>query len=573
VDARGQYDPLRSFAHRNNNMAHPSLTRLERIKDRFGAPFAARKLAALQQLERTRLRTARDVERLHEVVCFVRAYPDDRRILAAARRLLATFATRADLRRERAALAHTGIAGTTSWFPFFFPTAAWLAARWPQQLHFDRNDTKAGENLAQALPLLVTAVEAEALREGEPGGFAAIDQMRARNETDATFLVRRVLALPGDANTREAFYDAINPSCELLPAADTPSRTRAEYPRAPLVFQTAELRRARPDLRVSCAQPPRGCDVLDPREGRKIVDLARGAMATRKRDLDAFAYGDERDVFLVDDGGGLAFAFNGMLPERRPPIAALFGGLTLQNGVPLGYIQADCVGSSVALSFNTFETFRGGESAHTFGRLLAVLHHVLGATSFSIEPYQLGADNEEGIASGAWWFYFKLGFRPRDRATLQLAGAELARMRRHAGHRSSRATLARLAQHHLFFTLDPRAVAFLPPLTQIGWRCAQLLAQLGGADRERAILMLERAALARTGQGSLRGFSANEKRAWSQWAPIVALLPVERWSAQERAALVELIRAKGAVSERAYVALFAAHMRLQDDLGNVRRGS
>src|SRR5262249_35118796 len=163
------------------------------------APFTARKLAALKELSRVRLRSAREVARLHEAVCFVRAYPDDRHVLAATRRILATFASRSDLRRDRSALDHTGIAGTTSWFPFFFPTAVWLAARWPNQLIFDRGDVDAGKNLTQWLPLLLTPLEAEAVREAKLPGYAAVDRVRARDETDATFLVRRGSALPGPA--------------------------------------------------------------------------------------------------------------------------------------------------------------------------------------------------------------------------------------------------------------------------------------------------------------------------------------------------------------------------------------
>jgi hypothetical protein len=36
--------------------------------------------------------------------------------------------------------------------------------------------------------------------------------------------------------------------------------------------------------------------------------------------------------------------------------------------------------------------------------------------SFTINPYQLGDGNDEALASGAWWFYYKFGFaraRPR----------------------------------------------------------------------------------------------------------------------------------------------------------------
>ena len=39
----------------------------------------------------------------------------------------------------------------------------------------------------------------------------------------------------------------------------------------------------------------------------------------------------------------LAFGLLGMIPERRHPVAALYGGLTLRNGVPIGYVQADIV--------------------------------------------------------------------------------------------------------------------------------------------------------------------------------------------------------------------------------------
>jgi hypothetical protein len=237
--------------------------------------------------------------------------------------------------------------------------------------------------------------------------------------------------------------------------------------------------------------------------------------------------------------------------------------------VPTGYVQADCVGAHAALSFNTFATFRGGESAHTFARLLAVLHHVFGATAFSIEPYQLGDHNEEGLATGAWWFYFKLGFRPRDFATRRIVAGELARMRRSAGHRSSRAVLQQLARHHLFFAVDARARGFLPPLAQIGWHAARVLADLAGADRQRAIGQCERAALERTGLNSLRGFDGDERRAWSQWAPLLVLLPLELWPVPERAALVALIRAKGGANEREYVTRFAAHARLQRDLWKI----
>ncbi len=155
--------------------------------------------------------------------------------------------------------------------------------------------------------------------------------------------------------------------------------------------------------------------------------------------------------------------------------------------MPIGYVQADIVGRSAALSFNTFETFRGGEAAYTFARWLAVLKAVFGTTSFSIEPYQLGLYNDEALESGAWWFYAKLGFAPRDAATLHRASAEQARLARRKGLRSRRATLQALAATHLFFDLDAAQPVPRIPLGELGLAAAAALSAQSGCDRERAL--------------------------------------------------------------------------------------
>ena len=56
--------------------------------------------------------------------------------------MLARFASRADLRAHRTALADSGIAGTAIHFRFFAGQALWLAERWPAQLRLDRDDPR-----------------------------------------------------------------------------------------------------------------------------------------------------------------------------------------------------------------------------------------------------------------------------------------------------------------------------------------------------------------------------------------------------------------------------------------------
>ncbi len=541
------------------------LARLERCKDQYGSGHAEAKLALLRPLARAELRSAAAVRRLHEALCFLRAYPDDARVLAQVERMLAGYAARADLQRHRAALTDSGIAGTAIRYCFFWSTLSWLARRWPQSISMDRSESGVEDKIAAALQLLLSSAEAAALRQIGLPGFAALDRLRARGESDAVFFARRIAAMPGDGYTREAFHDAIEPSYELEPGPDTPARTRARFAAAPLAYRQGPLRRARPDLRAELGRRYRGLRTLSARTGEQLIALARGAMLTRSRDLDAFAYGNARDVRLVDDGGGLAFVLIGVIPERRQLIPGTCGYLVLHNGVPIGYGEAFVIGRAATMTFNIFETFRGGEAAYTFARTLAMVRHVFGAGSFSVDQYQLGKGNDEAIASGAWWFYYKLGFRPLTADARRLMRKELARMRATPSHRSSAATLRALAGSHMLFDLDRGRTPSLPPLAEPGWRVAAALAKRAGSERERALQACSRETMRLTGVRSWRGFSAGERLAWSRWSPVVmfALRGVSRWSAAERRALARLIRAKGGRDENGYLVRYAAHPKLQ----------
>lgn len=546
-------------------MAARDLARLERSKADYGAGQAALKLALLARLDGARLRTARQVERLHEALCFLRAYPDDRRVLARAGRMLARFDRRSDLRRHREALANSGIAGTAIHYRFFWSTALWLARRWPDRLTLGRDDEEAAAHLDRALPLLAPGAAAEWFNGGTLPALPAIDRLRGR-ATDAAWLVERIAAMPGDGFTREAFADAIDTPFLLAPGRGTPSRSHAALPFAPRAFRRQPFERGRPDLRAAAAVPPRSIRLLSAREGSAVIELARGAMVTRQRDLMAFEYADPRDVRLVDDGEGLAFALCGVIPERRYLLPALYGCLQLQNGVPIGYGQVEALGRTAALAYNTFATFRGAEAARVFARLVAMTRHVFGATSLSIDPYQLGDGNDEGIESGAWWFYYKLGFRPLARDALATLRRELERMRRKPGHRSAPGALRRLARHPLFLDLDGGRPRGLPPQQAILGRAAAALARHGGGTQAEA--RLEREALRLTGLGSLAGFSRHERQAWRRWAPLVVSIGgLARWPAAERRAIADVVRAKAARRETDYLERVAGHPRLGEFLG------
>lgn len=550
------------------------LEKLEKLRDSYGGDAAHRKVQMLELLESNRLARAKEVLRLHEALCFLRAYPDDPAVLVQVERMLAAFDRRRDLCRHRKALTNTGIAGTLIRFPFFWFTAEWLSRRWPDRISIDWAGFDKKDKIEDALRLVLHYAESPAIDELACPPQEWVRRLKGKSETDAYFLVSRFAAYPGNAFAREAFYESFSIPIKLKPGHDTPNRTHARHQGSPVVFQVRPLLHARPRLRSSIRRQRVTVRPLAPAEGRRLIYLAREAMVTRSRDLDAFQHAYDRDVRLVDCGAGLQFAAIGVKPERRLLLESLYGFLTLKNGVPVGYVLATALFGSSEVAFNVFETYRGGESGLIFDRVLAMVRHIFGSDTFTIDPYQLGYANTEGLKSGAWWFYYKMGFRPRDAGVRRVLRGELAVMRKRPGHRSDLRTLNNLASENLYLHIDRqrRDVLGVISLGDIGLRVARTIADRFGADRERAARVLSQEAAKVLGLRSLQDFSHGETLAWQRWSPLVMSLEgLDRWSRAEKRALVEIIRAKGGRRESDFVKLFDRHRSLREAILNLAK--
>ncbi len=541
-----------------------ALASLARLARHYGPGLGDRKLLLLAALEKAEFTSAKQVLRLHELLSFLEAFPDRSRVRMRARAMLRRFRHRPDLTRLREELAGTGIAGTDIPYRFYWPTARWISLRWPGALCIDRRDPPQAQAILEALPQLVPAVQSEFLKQSGMLTLETLDRLCPHGVTDADWFIGLVAAMPGDDTTREVFFDRVDPPFILRAGRSTPERTTARFVALPLHSQCGPLRGPRPDLRRECRRAPRRVVNLGPEDAAALVEIARISMATRERDLAVFQYANPRDAFLVDDGDGLGFAFLGILPERRLLLPAVYGGLTLQNGVPIGYVQLDVLGRHAEVSFNQFDAFRDSGAARVFVRYIAAAHHVFGCDSFSIEPYQLGHDNDEGITSGAWWFYRRLGFRPGTAAARRIADREAAQLRRRPGYRSSARSLRALARWHLYFSLDRARQARLPHTTALLERAARELQHFSlpnAAERKDA------AAEDAARWLGARRLGAGPARMLANWAGIIlALRSAGRWSKRDRQLLLAIIAAKAGASERDYLRLLRMHNRLRRSL-------
>jgi len=133
-------------------------------------------------------------------------------------------------------------------------------------------------------------------------------------------------------------------------------------------------------------------------------------------------------------------------------------------------------------------------------------------------------------------------------------------------HRSPVATLKALAAGNVYwYAGKPRDdVIGIFPLYQVGLAITDYLAARFGSDRERGEQICATEAAALCGARAWRRWSAGERLWWTRWSPLVLLLPgVQRWTAAEKARLVQVVRAKGGRRETDFVGLFDAHRKLR----------
>jgi hypothetical protein len=182
-----------------------------------------------------------------------------------------------------------------------------------------------------------------------------------------------------------------------------------------------------------------------------MLDLASETSAMRFRELHGFTYGDPSDVSRVELGRGVVVFVSTVPRQHRLPLRTYHAGLIFKNAVPIGYVETLTYREQMEVGFNLYYTFREGETAWLYARLLRLFHQLLGVTRFTVDPYQLGLHNDEAIESGAFWFYRKLGFRPDNAEVAKLLAIEEKRLHANPNYRTPARILRRLAAGWLVY--------------------------------------------------------------------------------------------------------------------------
>lgn len=532
--------------------ARDALETLEAIRSEFGPRAARRRRALLRRLGREPPDDASRVRRLHDLCLFHAAFPDDSQtfaLVSAHLRRIADAVRRAP--RLRRALEDSGIAGTRVDLAPSRALAAWLTRRFGRHVRLAW-ESEDDEEMERVLPLLTRRVERDGLIEESLTTREWI-RRASGGASDAAWLVRAASSIGGDEEVLDYVFQSLDRRVwwDLPPRG--PSRTFLRGPARAIHFQRRPPPRPE-SIEAEIHRPIERVARLRGSPARRLIDTARATLAVRLRETDPFTYANPEEVVLYRLDRGIDVAMFGMSPGRRLPIESFFGFLLLKNRVPIGYGGGWPFGARCEIGVNIFESFRGGDSLFAFAQVLRVYRHAFAAERFYVDPFQFGAGNTEAIRSGAFWFYWRLGFRPVEPRLAALASQEAARVASRRGDRSPPSVLRRLAGARLVLHLAPAPREPDIDLCRVGLAATDVRARRFGGDRRRALERCAATVARRLGAAGWMRWPVRQREAFAELAVLVAMIPdLPRWSAAERRALLKLMRAKGGPRETAYV--------------------
>jgi len=413
-------------------------------------------LNVLDTASRTRFREPAQLIRFHELLLFIRAYPQNRHVLKKADELLGTLSQGvAELGSDDDAFNEeesSGIAGTAIDACFSYDIVRWLTRAHAGEVEIDWDGYENWDRLGATLPRLLPLLEEDSLVEANVPYLAWVEKAWGTGAEQLASLLRAFESLNCSPREKAEMFASLELSVRWK-LKDTPaSRTHMRRPANNIYYHSGPLLQRRDvSLEREMNAPPLPVERLSVLDGQAIINMTRDASVVRYRELYGFTYGDPERVYRADAGRGLEIFVFGVPPERRLPWRAYHAGFFIKNGVPIGYVETLTLFERIEVGFNLYYTFRDGESAWLYAQMLRVFRQLLGGSCVSVDPYQIGLHNSEAIDSGAFWFYRKLGFRSVQAELARLTVAEERKIKSKPGYRTPPHILKRLAKAPMIY--------------------------------------------------------------------------------------------------------------------------
>jgi hypothetical protein len=508
----------------------------------------------------------------HDLLLFFRAFPPAPSVLRLADKLLEKFEPRIkavlvagadpdDFAPEEVA----GIAGTVVEATFSYLMVCWLVKHHSGEISIQWEDYERDAQRGLIWPRFFPLMEEDSLIEANVPYLNWLKAAHGRQD-ELPWLVRQFQRLQMSEKEKGSLYDSLEILVQWDMNGSSASRTVSRQPvRGFYLHKSPLIQRRQVSFADELAKPPLQVTTLSPRQAEMALDRMKQTLGVRYRELYGTSNADPGWVVQSNVGRGAEIYLCGLPPDKRLPLRAYLAGLTVKNGVAINYFECSSLFDWTEIGFNTFPAYRDGETAWVYAQTLRLLHQLHGTNAISVYPYQIGDENEEAIASGAFWFYRKMGFRSMNAALEKLARAEEKKILAKGSYRTSAPTLRRLSKAHVVYELTEaqRSAWDTFSMRNIGFAVQRRMARDFDGDAE-AMRKAAVQRLARSIKVDTSKMKSMSKTVFGDFAMVLSLVPnLAGWSSDEKAALREIIAAKAGRTELRYLRLLQSHPRLR----------
>ena len=435
------------------NKSGSLISQLFSIRNRYGIKFSSQKLNLLNELSREPVKSKKALQLYYDTLLFLIAYPDNKSIYHLASQSLQHLDSYIQSHENiKAGLFNSGITNTQLCAAFSFEIVKWLRKKHPKNIKLSSFEADDG-HIRSILSAVMPKVESEILQDANATWKSWLKRSLKKGED----ILDRLIAVFDEADIRPEIRDELWNAIGINVEINFPSHTRLPDSLITPYYHRSLIKKN--FIKQQSVVKPILVD-LDESEAEQIIECGRMILVRHLREIDPITFTAARLVSYYRLPRGLSVALMGMVPERRHPIDSYMGYVVFKNGLPIAYAGSWILFDSGRIGLNVFPAYRGGESQYIFEQVLKLHRGVYQLNRFSVDPYQVGKENSEGIKSGAFWTYYHSGFRPIREEQKKLAEAEALKIKSIKGYRSPASVLKKLADSRLELVLQKTAVRF-----------------------------------------------------------------------------------------------------------------
>lgn len=430
---------------------HKQLNRLFLLRNQYGKKALAEKIHLLDLLNEKIPAGKKALLTYYDVLLFIIAYPDNKTIYTNALRSLQALENYiANKETLQYSYYNSGITKSSVCAAFSFEIVKWLRFNHRADIRLDSFEA-ADEQIRSTLTVVMQKVETEKMQETKTAWKVWIENSLQEGEDLLDGLINIFENCSLRPEVKDELWNTIGINTEIVFSSHCSLSGKLVQP----FYHRSIIRKLPKQVEFK----PKKIK-LSAAEAEQIIDCSRMILIRQLREIDPISFTYPDGVAYYQLQRGYSIALMNMIPQRQVPNDCYLGYTVFKNGLPVAYAGSWIMFDSSRIGLNVYPYYRGGESQYIFQLALQVHAKVFGLKRFTVDAYQIGKENDDGIRSGAFWVYHKAGFRPIEKKQKELAAEEEIKIKKTPGYRSSISVLKKLADSRMELYLNKNAFPF-----------------------------------------------------------------------------------------------------------------